>query len=81
MWCWWLSGCRVHKECGVAVLRVFTLPCSSGCVGWYLRNVVLVVEWLCRVVLKECGVGGRVAVGYIRNVELVVEWLCRVHKG
>ena len=27
----------------------------------YISNVVLVVEWLCRV-HKECGVGGRVAV-------------------
>ena len=46
---------------------------SRGCVG-YIRNVELVVEWVCRV-HKECGVGGRVAVGYIRNVVLVVEWL------
>ena len=52
---------------------------SSGSVG-YIRNVELEVEWLCRVIHKECGVGGRVAVGYIRNVVLVVEWLCRVHK-
>ena len=49
MWCWWLSGCRVHKECGVGgrVAVYVHKECGVGgrvAVG-YIRNVVLVVEW------------------------------------